>query len=311
MTDSERDPGVSDRINRRTVLKGTAAGLVGVGLAGTASADQWREIKFCATSSETFRYSIAVDGDVKRGDGSDRWDEVGDNSIEGAVSKNRCDNFFIKGKIVDSELSGPGKVLVDGRVVEDLPTSDGGDDGDGQQRYKQVRFKSVSDEIFRYRVSVSGRLKREPNRDGFDTQIDENSAKGASRGGQWDDWRFTGEVTELELSGPGKVLIDGQVVEDTTKDDGEQFPQEVIIDSPGDDTLRDYVFFVRGANARLKKLEPNEDSGPAVDDVRRLDNGDIRVDGTVGSGDDRFAFNGTFEEGDPFPSKVRARISDR
>jgi len=59
----------------------------------------------------------------------------------------------------------------------------------------------------------------------------------------------------------------------------------------------------------LEKLEPNEDTGPAVDEVSRR--GDrVRVEGTVGSGDDRFAFSGNLVEID-VPPAVQLDIRSR
>lgn len=290
---SDEDERKDVLMDRRTMLKGAAAaGLLGTGVTGTATAAGWREITFCATGNETFSYWVQVDGAVKRGGRyqSDRWDEVGDDYVEGAASEGRCDSFLIKGEIVDSELSGPGEVKVGGEAVEVTePAPDG--------EPKQVRFKSVSDAVFRYRVSVSGTLEREPNRDGYDTQIDENTAKGAASGGGFDDWRFTGEITELELSGPGQVLIDGEVVRDTRTDapeeDGDEtdgeLPNVVIVSSPGLNEYRDYQFRVTGD---LVKLEPNEDTGRARDEVIDLGDRGTRVRGSVRSGDDRFAYSG-------------------
>jgi hypothetical protein len=185
-----------------------------------------------------------------------------------------------------------------------------------------ITFRAAPDATFEFQLIVSGDVKTDGGTvNGVlaenDLQVAGNVVQGRVSDGGEKNFEFTGEISVLQLGGRGKVFLNGNKIRDTTgggdaaADDGKRFPKEVIIDSPGDDTLRDYVFFVRGANARLKKLEPNEDSGPAVDDVRRLDNGDIRVDGTVGSGDDRFAFNGTFEKGNPFPPQVRARIRER
>jgi hypothetical protein len=59
----------------------------------------------------------------------------------------------------------------------------------------------------------------------------------------------------------------------------------------------------------LEKLEPNEDSGNARDDVVET-GGRVRVEGTVGTGDDRFAFLGDLIE-IQVPSAVRLDVRDR
>jgi hypothetical protein len=90
-------------------------------------------------------------------------------------------------------------------------------------------------------------------------------------------------------------------------DDAEQrLSKEVIVSAPGTDELFDYVFEVTGD---LEKLEPNEDTVPAVDEVSRQ--GDrVRVEGTVGSGDDRFTFSGNLVEID-VPPAVQLDIRSR
>jgi hypothetical protein len=83
-------------------------------------------------------------------------------------------------------------------------------------------------------------------------------------------------------------------------------PKEVVVSSPGIDSQRSYVFEVTGG---LEKLEPDEDSGSARDDV--IDRGDsVRVEGVVGTGDDRFAFSGDLVRFD-VPSEIQLDVSHR
>ena len=60
----------------------------------------------------------------------------------------------------------------------------------------------------------------------------------------------------------------------------------------------------------LENLEPNEDGGAAVDLISETEEGRIEVNGTVGEGDDRFAFSGEFIEVD-IPEGVQVDISER
>lgn len=143
------------------------------------------------------------------------------------------------------------------------------------QDRKELRFQSVGDEIFRYRVSVSGTLERAPNRDGGDDLIDENTAEGAARGGNHDDWYFTGEITELELDGPGRVLVDGEVVRDTTVD----LPHKIRIE--GEEGV-DYEFQVSGQIQKASTADAGD----------RIVDGDT-VRGGVGTGGvDEFRYSG-------------------
>lgn len=89
-------------------------------------------------------------------------------------------------------------------------------------------------------------------------------------------------------------------------DDEQRLPKEVIVSVPGTDELTEYVFEVTGD---VQKLEPNEDAGPAMDQISRQ--GDrVRVEGAVGSGDDRFAFSGELIEVD-VPPGVQLEIQSR
>lgn len=89
-------------------------------------------------------------------------------------------------------------------------------------------------------------------------------------------------------------------------DDGGRLPKEVIVSLPGSDEYTEYTFEVTGD---LRKLEPDEDAGRARDDVTDL--GDrVRMEGTVRTGDDRFAFSGDLIEID-VPPEVKIEIRDR
>lgn len=85
-----------------------------------------------------------------------------------------------------------------------------------------------------------------------------------------------------------------------------RLPKELIVSSPGTDELLEYTFEVTGD---LIKLEPGEDSGPAVDEVTET-NGRVRVEGAVSTGDDRFAFSGDLIEID-VPPQVQLEVQER
>ena len=156
---------------------------------------------------------------------------------------------------------------------------------------KEIRFQSVDDRLFSYHVRVSGSIERAPNRDGGDTLVDHQTAEGKARGGNHDDWFMTGEIEKLKLDGPGKMLVDGEVIEDTTKRDAHE-ARDVIVSSPGIKQYRDYSFVVDG---KAELLEPDEDGRPAVDEVVEMD-GKYKVKGTVGYGDDRYRIYGPIVE---------------
>ena len=137
--------------------------------------------------------------------------------------------------------------------------------------WKELRFKAAGEETFRYRVSVSGELKRAPNRDGGDTLVDQNTAEGACSQGRHDDWLFTGDITELQLDGPGMVYVDGELVEDTT---AETLPNRVVVESAGEPVT--YKFKVGG------RVEKGSEAGVLGTD--QITNGNT-VSGRVGGSD--------------------------
>lgn len=208
----------------------------------------------------------------------------------------------------DREVSGDGRIdrrtMLKGTAVAGLFGVTG---VASASNWHEITFMSVSDELFEYSLEVSGEVKRGGTYQSDDgDEVSENTVFGRCAEGRSDSFLFTGERTELELSGPGKVLVDGELIEDTTMDgetgrgsgddgddeDGEEgedgLPKEAIVSSPGTDEFLAYTFEVTGD---LVELEPDEDSDRAADEV--IDLGDrIRVEGGVNTGDDRFAFSG-------------------
>jgi len=299
-----------------------AAGFVGTGLTGSASATatDWHELTLCASGDETFSYHVEFSHGVKRGGTyqSDEGDEVSKMSVRGAASEERCDSFLFKGKIEDYDLDGPGTVEVNGTVVEDTSGDDEDDEDDAET--KEVTFCSAEDDTFSYRVEVTGEMMRGGTYQSDDgDEVGDDYADGAAAEGRCDSFLWTGEVEDLKVDGRGVVKVDGEIVEDTREDgddekdeeDGDdggdgELDKEVIVSSPGTDEQMNYVIEVTGG---LKKLEPNEDGGAAVDNVSES-GGRVRVEGTVGSGDDRFAFSGDLIEVD-VPDAVQIEVRDR
>lgn len=108
------------------------------------------------------------------------------------------------------------------------------------------------------------------------------------------------------VAGITGVALTGTASASQSDADQSTLPKEAIVSTPDTDEYYDYVFEVTG---ELEKLEPNEDRRHAVDDV--VDTGDgVRVEGAVGTGDDRFAFSGDLIEVD-VPPEVRIEIRAR
>ncbi|MFC4447668.1 twin-arginine translocation signal domain-containing protein [Halorussus aquaticus] len=204
MTDAERDDESTDaRIDRRTVLKGTAAaGVAGTGLAGTASAsdDDQREITFCAAGEETFSYFVRVSGSLERGGTyeSDEYDAVGDDFAEGAVSAERCDSFAFTGDVGNVKLNGPGKVFVDGDLLED--TTD-----DEETLPNKITIQG-EDTRAEYKFRVSGRVEPDDSIESSD-EVSDSAVRGAVNSGS-DVFRYSGAIAFDEADGPVTVTLD-------------------------------------------------------------------------------------------------------
>jgi hypothetical protein len=277
MTDPD---GESESTYRRTILKSTAAaGLFG--LTGVASASGYREVTFTSVSDEVFEYRVEVTGKAKRGGTyqSDSGDTVGDGVIHGGCAGGRSDSFLWTGEIADLQLSGPGKVFVDGKLVEDTT-----EDDDPKER--EITLCATGEDTFRYALRTTHGVERGGTYESDDGDVIEgDSVEGATAEGRCDSFLITGEITELDLDGPGEVLLDGELVEDTTAD--KELPKELVVSTPGTDELLEYELKVTGD---AENLEPDEDGPTAADEVIPLEDG-TRIVGSVGSGNDRFAFS--------------------
>lgn len=212
MTDSERDAESNDeRIDRRSVLKGTAAaGLAGAGLSGTASAAGENEITFCAAGKATFSYKVSVTGRVERGGTyqSDRFDEIlSEGSARGAVSEGRCDSWLFTGEPTSLELDGPGKVFINGKLIRDTT--------------KEKKEKLPNRIVIRakgprvpYKFRVTGRVEKgaQAGTLGVDT-IEGNVVRGKVGGSiqgnpdPVDDYRYSGALAFDTDDGPLKVTL--------------------------------------------------------------------------------------------------------
>lgn len=193
----------TDGLDRRSMLKGTAvAGLAGAGLAGNASAEAWREITFCAAGADLFSYRLVTTGDVRRGGTyqSDKDDVIRDGTVDGAVSQGRCDSFLFTGEVAELDLSGPGTVSIDGKVVRDTT----------KKRLPNTITIKADDSFAEYKFRVSGRVERgdraEPAPD--DQIIDGNVVRGGVGGQGVDNYHYSGSLCFDRATAPVTVTLD-------------------------------------------------------------------------------------------------------
>lgn len=192
----------ADGLDRRSLLKGTAAGgFAGTAFAGTASAGGWREITFCAAGDPTFSYEVSVTGRVKRGGTyeSDDGDDIGHGYVKGACAEERCDSFLIDGELTDLQLDGPGKVFVDGELFEDTTR-------DREEDLPNSITIQAKGETVEYKFRVSGHVEKGRRADDGD-RIDGNVVRGAVGGTGRDDFRYSGSLAFDRSDGPLKVTL--------------------------------------------------------------------------------------------------------
>lgn len=101
----------------------------------------------------------------------------------------------------------------------------------------EITFCAAGSPTFSYFVRVSDALWRGGTyeSDKYDA-VGDDFAEGACAEERCDSFRFTGEVTELKLDGPGKVFVNGELVRDTTKEkkDRGKLPNTIRIESKGE-----------------------------------------------------------------------------
>lgn len=203
MSGSDRETESTDALDRRTVLKGTAvAGLAGGGVTGTASAGGWNEIVFTSVSDEVFEYWFEVSGEVKRGGTyrSDAWDDVGEDRVHGASDDEGSDSFLFTGNLEKLRLKGPGKVFVDGDLVEDTTKRE-------KRLPNEITIEAEGDFV-RYKFRVSGRVEKGESANENDRVLDSNVVRGSVGGKGSDDYRYSGAIAFDEADGPVTVTLD-------------------------------------------------------------------------------------------------------
>jgi len=181
------------------MLSGAAAGVTGAAFAGNASATP-NVVTFRSTSDETFRYRIRVSGRIRRGgpfesDSGDKF--LDDRTVEGAASRGRADSFRFSGKIRDLDLSGPGKVFVNGDLFRD----------NTRRRFPNRVVISAEGKDASYKFRVNGRVRKGENADSDDT-INGNVVRGAVGGTGNDDYFYSGSVVFDSTDDPVTVTLE-------------------------------------------------------------------------------------------------------
>lgn len=204
MTNPERESETSGSVDRRTLLKGTAAaGMAGSVLTGTASAHP-NTVVFRSTGEKQFVYRFRVTGKVERGDDTEENDRfLDDRTVEGRVGDKLTDSYSFSGEIADLRLEGSGKVVVNGNLVKDTT----------RKPSNEITIRSKGGKV-NYRFRVSGRV--ETTRDSgapTDKVISGSTVRGSvgsdvNGTDSVDRFRFTGAIAFDEADGPLTVKLD-------------------------------------------------------------------------------------------------------
>jgi hypothetical protein len=85
------------------------------------------------------------------------------------------------------------------------------------QNGRELVVRAAEGETVSYTFRVSGSVERGEAADDRDAVLGGTAAKGEVTDGGEDSFRFTGELVNLRLDGPGTVSVDGELVRDTTE----------------------------------------------------------------------------------------------
>lgn len=205
MTNPEQESDVTGGIDRRTLLKGTAAaGVAGSALSGSASAHE-NEILFRSVSDERFEYQVTVTGGIERGDWTEPGlDKVGKNTAKGWASGGGGDDFLFSGKIKDLDLEGPGKVFVNGDLIRDTTQKE-------KKRKKKLPNTITiegQDRDVNYKFRVGGRVEKGDDADSGDRILDSDVVRGAVVEQGTDNFHYSGSLVFDSADGPLRVCLD-------------------------------------------------------------------------------------------------------
>ncbi|MFA9416669.1 right-handed parallel beta-helix repeat-containing protein [Natrinema sp. HArc-T2] len=177
-----------------------------------------------------------------------------------------------------------------------VETSDGSDtrtvevvgSGDGEEWKTLTLDGEGSSEKSNYRIEVDGEIERSEELSEYGTGgefVDDSTLEGFVRGGV-DGFRFTGELTALEVEEGPTVAVDGQVVD--PDEYGSETPtwakSTLVIDGEGSSEVSNYRIEVDGEIERSEALSEYGTGGEFVDDST--------LEGFVRGGVDGFRFTG-------------------
>ncbi|RQG90181.1 right-handed parallel beta-helix repeat-containing protein [Natrarchaeobius halalkaliphilus] len=172
---------------------------------------------------EITEYRFGATGEIQRSEELSEYGTGGefveDQTIEGWVRGGK-DGFHLEGELTELDVDGDATVYVDGEAVDpDAVVGDGDEDeneDDDEPLLNSVVFDGEGgQDVSEYRVAVGGEIERSEYHSEYGTGgefVDDQTIEGWVRGGK-DGFRFSGELTELEVDDNASVAVNGVTVD--------------------------------------------------------------------------------------------------
>ncbi len=241
--------------------------------------------------SDEASYRLYVEGDIVQSD----WSQATYNEtveitaeeyaiVEATTPVDSVDGYFFNGEIVaiDADPS-RSTIWLSGEQIdpEDYPDSPADDTEAEEPLENGILIDGVgTTEPTRYTFTVSGTVEKSTDAGASinDTDVIENGSVTGQTAGWRDAFRFSGELEELTVDGPARVLVNGETVDPA--DYGAEYPQTLTVVGNGSEAV--YEATVDGT------ITIDEDTtGESVE--RRSDES---VSGEITRGVHRFRFAG-------------------
>ncbi|OYR38155.1 hypothetical protein DJ82_12850 [Halorubrum sp. Ib24] len=223
-------------------------------------------------------FEFTVSGDVEPGATGDDT-TVTDGIVNGSTADLAA--FHFTGSVDDISVTDPGSVTVS---VNDTAVPDGDLSTIGGDDLPHTLSLVGTGSVTSYSFTVSGEIEAEssPN-DDISDNISSSSAEGAIETGTHV-YDFSGELTDLTVTGDVEVYLDGEPVDDDTAD-----RHLIVFDGSNDDEVSSYKFAVSGS------IESSPEHTVAADSEWDTLDSKIETDSAVGlvhKGKDAYWFSG-------------------
>lgn len=190
-----------------------------VKIGGDGSPETRNEIVIRSTDRERAFYGFTVAGDIEYGERAnpeetaDYPDRIEENIARGAVARNGVDDFHFSGDLLDLRVKGPAEISVNGETITPAEITD-------EPLSHAAMIESTGQERAFYEFTVDGSLQYGENANPVEAEhpdrIRGRTASGSVANRGVDNFDFAGELVDLRIDGPAKVLVDGREIDPET-----------------------------------------------------------------------------------------------